>query len=162
MGDDPLQDESAASVAERAANGEHMEADEAELFPLGSLDGDAITAQSLVKRGVPVEVTASLTRAEVPNTGGLFNPTKYGRALVTCLPSVAEYVPLRDDDASPQRVTGWKVRQTLRVTYVKPANDVAALIRDEFASLLASDAKAAAAVLEAMRDEASEVLAQPV
>lgn len=158
MSDDPLQD---TTVAERAANGE-PEPDEAELFPLGSLDGDSITPQSLVKRGMDVEVTASLTRAEVPNRGGLFNPSKYGRALVTCLPSTAEYVPLRADDAHPQRVTGWKLRQTLRVTYVTPADDVAELIRHEFEALLASDAEAAGKVLEAMRDTAAEVLAQPV
>lgn len=133
---------------------------QAEMFPMGALGGEGPTAQSIIRRGEPVELTVSLSRAEVPNpSGGLFDPNKYGRALVTFIPSTHHPLPLREDDAAPQKVTGWKIRQDLRVTHVKPATDRVALIREEFQLLLDRDARAAGALLEELAAIASEVLA---
>lgn len=161
MGEDPLNDhDHAATGEERAENGEHLE-EGAELFPLGSLEGDTLTAQSYIPRKMPTQVTASLMSAEVPNRGGLLKPDHYGRLLVTYLPGKKEDVPLREERGNPAKVTGYKLRQHLRVTYVEDANDVPALIAQEFEGLLAVDATTAAQLLERLNNVASEALAVP-
>lgn len=130
-----------ASVEERAANGEHMDEDEGTLFPAGSLAGDAVTPQSLVKRGLATQVTVSLSRAEVPTKSGLVDPNKSGRVMVSYAPGKVEHVPERDDD---DKIVGWKLRQHLRATYVTDANDDAEVVRECFGQVVALDVRAAA------------------
>lgn len=129
--------------------------DDTELFPMGSLSGDQTTAQSLVRRGSAVEVTASLRKAEVPMVDGLLNPDKAGRVLVSFTPGPVHYVPQRDEG----KVTGWKLRQELWPTFVQHANDEEAVIVAEFQNLLQLDAQAAGRLIDTLSGMASEVLA---
>jgi hypothetical protein len=162
MTDDPLGEaqDDGRSIGERAANGEHDEPmTEAELFPMGSLEGDEVTPQSIIKRGAPVEVTVSLSKAEVPLRGsGLLDPNRSGRVLVSFIPGVLEEVPKREDAGDPNKVTGWKIRQNLRAVYVRPATNDADLIRAAFDSLMADDAAGAGALLDALREQLSSAL----
>lgn len=154
MTDDPIPSENgdASSITERAANGEHAE----ELFPAGSLEGDAKTPQNIIRKGLPVKVTASIGKAEVPMpTGGLLDPDKAGRVLVS-------YAHAKNEDVREEeggKTIGWKIRQHLRATYVEPANDEAALIRREFEALLALDAERAGGLLDELKALAAEALA---
>jgi hypothetical protein len=125
----------AASIEDR----EHEEP--IELFPDGSLEGDAVTAQTLVRKGMTTEVTVSLGRAEVPTKAGLLNPDKGGRVFVSYVPGKVEHVPDRDDDG---KVVGWKLRQHLRPTYVQDANDDVNVAREAFGQVMALDAQKAA------------------
>lgn len=93
--------------------------DEGELFPLGVLDGDpAVTLKNLIGRGVKVEYTVSMRSAEVPMRGGLPNPNDHVRLAVTTEVAKVEEVAIRDSESG--KVTGWKIRATLRPTYVEP------------------------------------------
>lgn len=160
---DPMEDgDRARTVADRAADGEPEKTEE-ELFPAGSLVGDSITPQTLVKKGLPVELKVSLTRAEVPiKDGGLFDPNKYTRALVTVLPGPATETPKRDDRNDGAKVTGWKIAQELRVTYVTPADDAGALVLAEFEALLATEPERAAELAEKIVGLTAEALGKPV
>ncbi len=130
------------------------------MFPSGALEGDAVTPQNLVKKGLPTKLVVSLSKAEVPIRGkGLVNPNKYGRAIVTYLPAKTHELPIREDEHDGAKVTGWKVTQDLRAMYVEDANDVAALIRSEFEALVASDGAAATALLAELRGMATGVRA---
>lgn len=134
-------------MTQDATNDDDADGDEAdvELFPNGALAGDKVSPQTLVKRGLPVTVTVSLSKAEVPTKSGLMDPTKAGRVLVSYLPGTVHEVPQRDGDEDT--LVGWKIRQDLRAVFVADANDEAELIRVEFAALVALDPTAAAAVL---------------
>lgn len=139
------------SIGERAGNGDAGVPEE-ELFPKGSLPGDDITPQSIVKRGLPTTLMVSLMKAEVPFRGkGLADPNRFTRVLVQCLPAKVNELPLREDKADPAKVTGWKVTQELRVVHVATADEPAALMRSEFEVLLAEEPKAAGALLEELR-----------
>ncbi len=140
---------------EPADTGEEPEADE--LFPKGSLAGDEVTAQTLVKRGLPVEVTVSLSKAEVPSKGGLLNPNKAGRVLVSYLPGTVHEVPQRDGDED--ELVGWKIRQDLRATFVMDANDEQELIRSEFQALCLLDGSAARELLAELKAMATGIRA---
>lgn len=142
------------SRSDRAAAGEHEE-EAAELFPTGSLEGEGPSPQTLVKKGLPLELTVSLSRAEVPLRGGLLDPNRYGRLLVTYLPGKVEEVPVRDDENDPARVTGWKLRQHVRATYVEAAADVPALIRAQFEQLAQAEPAAAGRLLDQLRELAA-------
>lgn len=103
--------------AEGATSLEGMD-DEPELFPLGTLDGDPKkTLKNLLKAGLPVEVTASLSSAEVPVNAGLIDPEDSGRVLVSYeVQKAAEVIVKRGKDG---KIVGYKIRQTLRPTYVE-------------------------------------------
>lgn len=156
---EPLDD--AASVEDRAQNGEHMEEAE-QLFEDGVLDGDGVTPQNLIRKGLPVELTCSLSRAEVPLRTSLPNPGRYGRAIVTYLPAPAHAVPVRQDPADAAKVTSWKVRQDLRVTHVRDANDSEALIAEEFETLLTDAPEKASALLDRLGAWTTEALGAAV
>jgi hypothetical protein len=147
------EDEDGVTIDERA---EEHEYDPPEMFPLGTLSGDDLTPQKVVKRGLPVETTVALSRAEVPTSGGLMDPDKAGRCLVSYVPGKIEEVPQRDGDEA--KVVGWKIRQHLRATYVQPAGDEADLIRAEFGALLELDSSAAGALLDELRSMAADAL----
>jgi hypothetical protein len=158
---DPLgENGTAGSIGDRAEGGEHQQ-DSEEMFPVGSLEGEGPDIRTLVKKGLPVELHFSLSKAEVPNRGtGLFDPNKYGRALVTFLPAAAPALPLRGDDGDPAKVTGWKVTQNLRVTHVQAATDVAALVRSEFEALAATDPVGAGRLLDQLQELAERTIRQ--
>lgn len=135
------------TMEEMADSGE----DELEMFPTGTLDGDGPSPQTLIKKGLPVELTVSLSKAEVPNRGGLLDPDQVGRALVTYLPAKVDEVPVRGED---DKVKSWKIRQNLRVTYVEAASDTGPLIRKLFEELLASSPSEAGALLDELQSSA--------
>lgn len=115
------------SLADRAGDEpeSRLEHDEPEkLFPLGTITGDPkLTFGRLVKQGRPVEVTASLTAAEVPiREGKLLDPDKAIQVLVTVLPKQAVLVYKREAD--DDTVTGYKIRQPLKTAYVQTADDM--------------------------------------
>lgn len=133
------------SIGDRAANGG---AEAEELFPLGALEGDELTPQKLIKRGLPVEVTVALGTAEVPVKGqGLLDPEKSGRVLVT----FAFWKNIEVPTVEEGRIVGWKIRQMLRPTFVAQANEEAPLVRAEFEKLLALDPVRAGALLDELQ-----------
>jgi hypothetical protein len=115
MADEPFEDvDNVRSITDRATSGE----EEQEEFPLGLFEPeDRKTLKTLIRSGLPVEMTVSMRSAEVPLRGGLPDPDKAHRFLMTSVVSKVEEVAQREgeDDA----VTGWKVRVTLRPTYVE-------------------------------------------
>lgn len=160
---DPLQ-EHPDSVNGRVAAGDDGEPTEAELFPVGSVEGDSVTPQTLVKRGLPVEVTVALMMAEVPTKTGLLDPNKSGRVLVSYVPANVVDVPVRDNAATSAdrySVKSWKLRQFLRPTFVADANDEAIVARNAFAALLATKPAAAGALLTELREMAEAELGAP-
>lgn len=121
---------------------------QAELFPLGSLEGeDTITPQRMIKKGLPVEVTASIGKAEVPLKSGMLDPNKRGRVLVSYRFHKNEDIALVEEGT----IKGWKIRQNLKATFVEDAADETKLIKNEFASLMALDSAAAGRLLDDLR-----------
>lgn len=148
MADDPLND---ASAEERANNGEEPLTEE-ELFPMGALDGEGITPQTVVPRRAEPTVTVSIGKAEVPmRDGGLLNPNKLGRVLVTYRWKKNEDVGLHNDGEHPEKITDWVIRQHLEALYVQHANDVPALLVREFDNLRRDDPEAAGALLDELQ-----------
>jgi hypothetical protein len=147
-------------MTDEATHDEDQDPDEPELFPSGALEGDAITPQNIVKKGLPIQLTVSLSKAEVPIRGkGLIDPNKYGRALVTYLPGKLHPLPIRQDEHDGAKVTSWKFTQDLRAMYVEDANDSGALIRAEYEALVAKDPPAAQALLADLRELATGIRA---
>lgn len=158
MADDPMDD--TRSIAERAAaaaNGA-MEADEQlEAFPNGSVEGDAkITLRTLVKPGDSTSYTVSMRSAEVGLRGGLVDPRTTTRLLVTCEVAKVEEVAEREEG----RVVGWKIRQTLRPTYVEPVGQMDGdLLVHYFRELAAASPQEGARVADQVKELAAEFLA---
>jgi hypothetical protein len=140
LDDERDQGQGAGSITDRAANGEDAEPDV--LFPMGQFEGDGVTLGKLVKPGEAVSTTVSLSRAEVPSSGGLLNPRKSGRVLIDYVPGKVEEIPHRVDGD----IDRWTFRQHLNATFATPANDEATLIRTEFASLAEVDQVSALAL----------------
>jgi hypothetical protein len=114
--DGPL-DPDAAGIEARAEAGVEEEDD----GQLGFVVGDEpLKLSKLIKSGIPVESEVSLMSAAVP-TDGLLDPTKEGVLLVSYSPSKYECVPVRENG----RVTRWKIRQQVRPTDVRTANEEA-------------------------------------
>lgn len=132
---------------------------EAEMFPAGSLDGESITPQQLIKRGTPTEVTVSIGKAEVPLKSGMIDPNKMGRALVSYSFPKNEDVPHFEGEGSARKITRWKIRTHLTAVYVEPANDEADLIRSEFAALMALDGQAARNLVAELKEMATGIRA---
>lgn len=132
------------------------ETTEEEMFPAGSLPGDDITPQSIVKKGLPTTLVVSLSKAEVPIRGkGLVNPNKYGQVLVTYLPAKLHELPIRQDEHDGAKVTGWKLTQDLRALYVEDANDKAAVVRMLFEQVCADNAAAGVELATELREHAT-------
>lgn len=158
--DDPLG--VGGSISARAANGEGTEDDggEPELFPMGSLEGDAKTLKSLIRSGQAVKSTVSMTGAEVPvRSGGLLDPEKEGMLLVTF--EVAHYtpVPVREGDRETgKRLTEWKIRQTVRPIHIERVDGEDGIIEANFAMLAEANPTAAGALLDRMRARLTDAL----
>jgi hypothetical protein len=150
MADEPMD---GRSIEERAADQDgQMEA-----FPMGAVDGDAkVSLRSLVKVGESVEFTAAMRSAEVPLRGGLIDPRKGGRLLVSYEGAKVEVVPKREDG----QVAGWKVRQSLRPTFVEPVGQTDAdLIEHYFRELIAASPSEGGALADRIAAVAAEQLA---
>lgn len=135
------------------------DAGDEELFPLGSLDGDEATLGQLIKKNHTVEITASMGTAEVPMRGGLLDPNENHMLLVKIEPGKIDTVPQRDGDpVNGKTITGWKLRQNLRPTYVERLRPDVAAMEASFAALLLADETAAASLLDRMQDRAEKQL----
>jgi hypothetical protein len=156
LGDERPDDRDSESIAGRAANGEggDAEQDAATLFPMGQFEGDGVTLGKLVKPGQKVETTVALSKAEIPSSGGLIDPNKAGRVLISYLPGKVEEVPHRESD--DDRITRWTFRQHLRATYAQPANDEVDVIRSEFAALVELDQVRALSLAKELADVAKQ------
>ena len=115
---DPL----ASSIEERADAELNGDGDPQQA--LFALEGDKpLTLAGLGRRGVPIESEVSIMSASVP-VRGLIDPDKPGRLVISYEPQKYEYVPVRDRGNAT--ITGWKLRQHLRVTYIEPVIEVEA------------------------------------
>jgi len=113
--DGPL-DPDAAGIEARAEEGDIEESDDGQL---GFVVGDEpLKLSKLIKAGIPVESEVSLMSAAVP-TDGLLDPTREGVLLVTYSPQDYMCVPVRENG----RITRWKLRQRVRPTDVRTANE---------------------------------------
>lgn len=153
MTDDDFHDTSVESLADDGH-------DELEMFPVGSIAGEGPSPQSLVNKGLPIELTVSMSRAEVPMTGqGLLDPNEGGRLLVSILPGKVDYVPVREDKDDPDRVSKWKIRQNVRVTYTQQVADIPSLIRSLYEELAAGSRSDAEHLLQQLHDLTGKALA---
>lgn len=101
------------SITDRAAEGEEEQIE----FPTGVIDAGASkkSLKNLIKAGLPVEMTVSMMRAEVPLRGGIPDPEGQHRFLVTTELAKVEPVVQREDG----KVVSWKLRAHLRPVYVE-------------------------------------------
>lgn len=139
------------SIEQRAANGDD---EDPELFPLGQVTGGEKTLKNLIPPSASVKSTVSLASAEVPGAKGIFDPEKEGRLLVSFALGKVETLPLREEG----KVVGWKVRQTLIPTFVERVDADGAMIEGAFETMLAHDEKAAAKLLDKLRERAGKAL----
>jgi hypothetical protein len=136
---------------------EEVEEAQGEMFPAGVLEGEGKTLRTLIKPGLPVELTCSIGKSEVPLRGGLPDPDKAVRVLVTAIFQKAEPIAQRDPDAV--KVTGWKLRAHMRAVYVEtvsPSDE--GLIEQRFRAMLEVDPSAAAKLLDGLQKLAGESL----
>lgn len=113
------------SVAERVANGEAE--DEDELFPYGSVEGDsAVTLKNLIKSKARITPKASLSKAEVPLTGGFLDPEKEVELLVRCLPGGISPRPTHASAKAGEdhTIDAWTLTQDLRAVHVQGAGEM--------------------------------------
>lgn len=143
------------SIAARAEQGEH-ETDDAQLFPMGSMEGDKVTLSKIVKPGEKVSVEVSLRAASVPVAGGgLIDPRRDRKLLVTVEPGGPIMVPQRDEG----KIASWTARQILRPIYVEAVQGgTAGDLEGLFAELLDADPTAASKALDSMQAKAVAVL----
>lgn len=122
LGLDPQNGGSSLSIADRVDQADDLDPlEQAELFPKGVLDTDGkIQLKNLIRANESVEITASLMTAEVPLRGGLVDPRKEGKVIVSF--EAAKYIPVpqRKGEPGDKQLTGWKIRCQLRPTYVEP------------------------------------------
>jgi hypothetical protein len=141
-------------------DGQPDEDGQEELFPQGSLTGGKTTLKTLVKTGQGHKLRVALSRMEVPLRGGLPDPDRQVRALVTGVFQKEETLAERDDPGNPLKVTGWKTTAKLRVEYVEHVpDDDAGLIEQRFRAMLEVEPRAAAELLDRLKVMASEQLA---
>lgn len=101
------------SIDDRAA--EEITEDEDGQLAIGTIEGERITLGKLIKGGLPVKVQRSLMSASVPGKDGLLPPD--GKTLLVVEVEVADYQPIpeRERKQGEAKVTGWTIREHLRV-----------------------------------------------
>lgn len=67
-------------------------------------------------------------------------------------------MPVREDKTDPDKVTGWKLRQRVRVTYTQQVQDIPALITQLFGEIQAGSPGDAGRLLDDLRDIAASGL----
>jgi hypothetical protein len=148
-------DPDAASVEERAANGEHLESSEP-----APMRGDSQLRLDVGKLLDPasrkvLEATISLSAAEVP-VDGLFKPEQRYPFVAMGVPGNVTDHFVRDpkSNALPKRVMGVKKRQNVTVDAVRRADDPE-VIRELFGML---DVESKARLLDQLREDVSATL----
>lgn len=126
-----LEERRRRTIADAAANGENggdADGDDQLEFPEGVVDAGSSgkTLKSLIRAGLPLELTVSMRSAEVPLRGGIPDPDSLHRLMVTAELAQVVPVPVREDVGGVRKVVGWKVRAVLRPTYVEAVADEAA------------------------------------
>lgn len=130
-----------------------------ELFPAGVMDGGKTTLKTLVKPGQSHKTRVALSRAEVPLRGGLPDPDRQVRALVTGIFQNEKTHAERDNEANPLKVTGWKTTVNLRIEYVEHVPDSDdGLIEQRFKAMLEVEPAAAGRLVERLQALMSEQL----
>lgn len=149
-----------STLDERASNGEGTEAEE-ELFPLGSIDGDDKTLQTLFRKNLPTKVTTSIRAGEVGTPrGGLLDPERAGMLLVSYEYDHPEIVPEYEGEAGSRKVKALKIRQVVRPYFIEQVRaGEAGVIEAQFAELMKADVGAAGKLLDALNARAGKALA---
>lgn len=141
------EDDEWGGLAQRAAQAAGLNDpidDPESLFPDGFMDGDEWNLDRVRKSKLPIEVTVSLSKAEVPLRGGLPDPGKVGRLSVRTGGGKFETIPIYEDE----EIIGWKIRAHRRAMYVEPMGDPDEVIRLEFERLMMSDRQSAAVLAD--------------
>lgn len=109
------------------ADGDDEPPEEAqEEFPMGLFEpSDAKTIKTLIASGLPVELTVSLGAAEIPLRGGIPDPNKLHRLLITSRFHKAEPIAQYDSD-DDTKIVGWKIRVHMKSRHVEVVSDEAA------------------------------------
>lgn len=124
--------------------------EQGEMFPDGFVEGGTKSLRTLIKPGLTNELTCSIGKAEVPMRGGLPDPDRPVRVLVTAVFHKAEEIAARDPDTP--KVASWKTRVSLRSEYVETVPDTdEGLITQRFTAMLEADPNAAAGLLDELQ-----------
>lgn len=149
---DPTENDGAnggESIADRAASGEGQ----TELFPEGVLDGDKRTLANVMRRGLPVELVAKMSTAEIPLRDGLPDPDKLGRLAVTVEPTDARLKYVRELQPDGQRkVVGYKIVANVRPVYTENLGMGEEAVEKSFEQMLGIDAQRAGKVLDVLTE----------
>lgn len=154
-----MSDEEPKSIREMA-EADTQEAAATQLFPLGSIEGDDGTLQSMIQPGE--KVTHSVTMngtSKVEMTGGLLDIRKEHTLLVTC--EVAYPIPVPDregDRLAGKRIVGWDIKQKLIPIYVERVKGEEGAIEASFADLLRADENRAAVLLDRLKARVENAL----
>lgn len=101
------------------------DADEPEMFPLGTLSGDPkVTHKTMIKPGSTVKYEAKLSNASVPMTDGLIPAGTKTEILVTIEAGAFKPTPeFGEEEASDgtRKVKAWKIVQNHRAVHVRTA-----------------------------------------
>lgn len=136
-------DMSIADRAELAAADEEMET----LFPEGFIDGEPWNLAQIHKSRVPVEATVSLSRAEIPLRDGLPDPNKIRRVAVSTCGGKFEAIPTFEEQPDGRsEIVSWKIRATLRATYVEQMGTPEQVVLQEFEKLTLDSPQRAAEI----------------
>lgn len=135
----------------------------AELFPVGSIEGDGFSHKTMVKAGMSTEITVAMTGGEVPipNGTGLLDPAKEGMLLVTYeVADAGRAIPQREGERGDKRIVGYKFRQTVRPVYIERVKGEEGVIEGHFAALLEAEPSRAGALLDRLNARAGRSLSQ--
>jgi hypothetical protein len=152
-------DEKPQSIREMA-EGDTQQAAAAELFPMGTIEGDEATLQTMIQPGDKVTHSVSMNgTSKVPMSGGMLDIRKEHTLLVTC--EVAYPIPVPDregDRLTGKRITAWDVKQKLVPIYVERVKGEEGVIEAQFADLLRADENRAAALLDRLKGRVESAL----
>lgn len=126
-------------------------AEQEELFPEGSIDGDGVTLKSLIKPGMEVTHSVHMTGHEVPmpKGTGLLNPAKEGMLLVTYeVSDGGKPVPIREGQRGEKVIKGYHIKQKVRPVHLERIAGEEGVIESHFAALLEADQGRAGALLD--------------
>jgi hypothetical protein len=148
------------SLAERVENGtedgELGDGEQAEAFPLGTLEGDPkVTIKNLITAGSKVTTEVAMSRAGVPNpSGGLFRPDTEVEVLVRVLPGASKATPIHEKQADgTYKIKEWKISQDLAVIHVQHAGDM--FTREQVVEMLEGTGATAAVIARLLGEPAA-------